>query len=77
MRVKIRILFLAVAVAYGAAVGDAPFWYQDAVPPTNRVAASVMTALAETEMELRCISIEESNAETFTTYPRGLAMFIR
>ena len=74
---KIRILFLAAAVASGTVVGEVSFWYQDAVPPTNRVAASVAAALAETEMELRCISIEESNAETFTTYPRGLAMFIR
>ena len=74
---KIRILFLAVAVAFGTAVGDAPFWYQNAVPPTNRVAASSMAVSVETEVELRCVSIKESNAETFTTYPRGLAMFIR
>ena len=74
---KIRILFLAAAVASGTVGGEVSFWYQDAVPPTNRVAASVAAASAETEMELRRVSIEESKAETFTTYPRGLAMFIR
>ena len=73
---KIRILFLAAAVASGTVVGEVSFWYH-AVPPTNRVAASVVAASAETEMELRRVSIEESKAETFTTYPRGLAMFIR
>ena len=63
--------------SWGIAYGANSFWYQDAAPMTNRVAASQAAAVSGTATECRWLSVEWSDERTFTTYPRGLMFVVR
>ena len=76
LRVVGGLLALQVATL-GVAYGANPFWYQDAAPLTNRVAASQDAAVSATATECRWLSVEWSDERTFTTYPRGLMFVVR
>ena len=69
--------FAVLAVGFGSAAVASPFWYGDAAPATNRVAASCGDAIGTTALESRRFSEAWSEETTFTTYPRGFMAVIR
>ena len=69
-------LLLAQTAAWTVAYG-ADFWYNGAVPSTNRVASASVSKASEAATEFRVLSEVVSAESAFSTYPAGTVLTIR
>lgn len=70
------LLSLTAIICCGVAYAT-PFWYNDAAPATNRVAAASNSFTGTSATEFRVLSVVEAAGETFDTRPYGIVLIVR
>ena len=70
------LLSLTMTLCCGVAYAT-PFWYNDAAPATNRVAASSDSFVSSSATEFRMLSVVEAVGDPFDTFPFGMILIVR
>ena len=77
MKMKKNMIVALAVISAAVALADLPFWGEDNGEGTNVIATASSVSTVAKPVAVRTVSVSETDAFEFSSYPRGLFICIK